>query len=453
MSKPGFALLADVIMDPDFPDLDLALRRGRHIDRDDAAWYTLLSDAQEHLELFYKRYGCELIHKADGYYYLLPTGDKLSRKQLSVVDMLVGQALALLYLDPATTSQGGRVTQEELVTQLSSVLGNDGLIGLFNPKRKRLDERIAQKNVRTSVAAAARRLAGLGFVELLEDDATRLRPALMRFAEPVRAAEAPSEALAKLVAKGEVALVQEDEDAASADAYGNETSAGELAAVETSVGGLQAVTLPQNEQLDVEPSAVAARAAESSRGDLLGAETLAGDVLSTEPSQGEWLGAETSAREVPAIGGISEQAAAHASEQKSEAGEPVAAAVPELASGSDSSLHPEPTYEPGPVPELSASEPEPKLESDPRDLSWDDLFPASAATKVAAAEQQDASWGDLFSASRDGISAESVEAEDAVEDDANFDEDDADFTEDYTDSTEEEADPTEDDADPTEDET
>jgi len=247
MNKPGFALLADVIMDPEFPDLDLALRRGRHVDRDDAAWYTLLSDAQEHLESFYKRYGCELIHKADGYYYLLPTGEKLSRKQLSVADMLVGQALALLYLDPATATQGGRLTQEELVTQLATVLGNDALIGLFNPKRKRLDERIAQKNVRNGVAAAVRRLAGLGFVESLEDDAMRMRPALMRFAEPVRAAEAPSEALAKLVAKGEVALVPDEDESAGADAYGSETSVGDVSAVETSVGELPAAERPAGE--------------------------------------------------------------------------------------------------------------------------------------------------------------------------------------------------------------
>ena len=81
--KTGFTLLQDVLLDEDFPEVDLALRRGRHVDRDDGAWYALLTDAQEHLEVFYRRYGCELIHKSDGYYYLLPTGDKLSRRQLA----------------------------------------------------------------------------------------------------------------------------------------------------------------------------------------------------------------------------------------------------------------------------------------------------------------------------------------------------------------------------------
>jgi len=207
VNKSGYALLQDVIMDPAFPDLDVALRRGRHVDRDDTDWYALLLDAQELLEEFYRRYGCELIHKTDGYFYLLPTGDKVSRKQLGGTDMLVGQALALLYLDPSTIERGGAVTHEELVAQLSTVLGTDTLVAAFNPsKRKRFDERIAQRNVRQRVAEAVRRLASMGFVDLPEADRVRLRSSLMRFAEPVRGLSEPAEALAKLVAQGEVAL-------------------------------------------------------------------------------------------------------------------------------------------------------------------------------------------------------------------------------------------------------
>src|SRR5882757_7717720 len=151
MTKPGFVQLQDVLLDDDFPELDLALRRGRHIDRDDAALYSLLSDAQELLEAFYRRYGCELVHKPDGYFYLLPTGDKLSRRQLASGDMLVGQALALLYLHPSTIERGGLHTMEELIGQLAAVMGSDALIRAFNPKRRRYDERVAQKNVRSRV--------------------------------------------------------------------------------------------------------------------------------------------------------------------------------------------------------------------------------------------------------------------------------------------------------------
>lgn len=223
MTRSGFVQLQDVLLDDDFPELDLALRRGRHIDRDDAALYSLLSDAQELLETFYRRFGCELVHKPDGYFYLLPTGDKLSRRQLAPGDMLVGQALALAYLDPAAAARGGAISSEELIAQLSAVLGSDALIAAFNPKRKRFDERVAHKNVRNRVSEAVRRLASLGFVELCEGENLRLRPALMRFAEPVRGLSEPAEALAKLVAQGEVALAPE----ADVDDEGDEELSGE----------------------------------------------------------------------------------------------------------------------------------------------------------------------------------------------------------------------------------
>src|SRR5688572_429656 len=126
MSKT-FNQLQDVIEDAEFPALDLALRRGFHVDRDSGGWYTLLSEAQELLEGFYRRYGCELIHKTDGYYYLLPTSDQLPRRQLSVQDMLVGQALALLYLDPISLERGGLVTREQLIEQLVAALGTPAL--------------------------------------------------------------------------------------------------------------------------------------------------------------------------------------------------------------------------------------------------------------------------------------------------------------------------------------
>ncbi|HYO98326.1 MAG TPA: chromosome partition protein MukE, partial [Polyangiaceae bacterium] len=100
---------------------------------------------------------------------------------------------------------------------------------------RRYDERVAEENVRLKVAEALRRLAALGFVEMVEDAQIRLRPALMRFAEPVRGVAAPEVALERLVAEGELAFSDVDEesepeqepeperavDQASADALAN----------------------------------------------------------------------------------------------------------------------------------------------------------------------------------------------------------------------------------------
>src|SRR5690606_34170879 len=151
MTKPAFESLADVIADEAFPDLDLALRRGRHVDRDDGPWYALLSDGQAHLEVFYRRYGCELVYKSDGYYYLLPTANRLGRRHLSPAEMLVGQGLTLLYLDPSTVQTGGVVTREQLLAQLANVLGPEALVRSLNPKRRRYDERVAEETVRQKV--------------------------------------------------------------------------------------------------------------------------------------------------------------------------------------------------------------------------------------------------------------------------------------------------------------
>ena len=172
MTDTRYLALGDVVADELFPDLDLALRRGRHIDREDNLWYTFLVDAQALLEAFYRRFGCELTHPADGYFYLLPTGDKLGRRHLSVPEMLVGQALTLLYLDPATLQSGGVIKRADALSHLAAVMGSDALTRAFNPKRKRVDERVAQETVRGKFAEALRRLAALGFVDLLDSDAS-----------------------------------------------------------------------------------------------------------------------------------------------------------------------------------------------------------------------------------------------------------------------------------------
>jgi chromosome partition protein MukE len=201
-----------------FPEVDVALRRGRHVDRDDAAWYAFLTDAQAELERFYRRFGAELIQRADGFFFLLPTGDKLGRRQLSPGEMLVGQGLTLLYLDPATIEQGGVATREQLLSQLSAAMGTDALMQAFNAKKRRHDERFAQEMVRTKVSEAVRRLASLGFVALLPGEQIRLRASLMRFAEPVRGAAFDADALSRLVASGELTLSEDATDADSTEA-------------------------------------------------------------------------------------------------------------------------------------------------------------------------------------------------------------------------------------------
>lgn len=212
MNNAAFDSLEAAIADDRFPDVDLMLRRGRHVGRDDGSLYDYLVEAQVLLEPLYRRLGAELMQQSDGYFYLLPTGDRLGRRQLSVGEMLVGQVLALLYLDPASLQHGGLATREALLQRLSGLLGVEALVRTLNPRKRRFDERIAAETVRVQVGEALRKLAELGFVDVVDATRLRLRPALMRFAEPVRGLADPAEALARLAARGEVLLGHAEDD-------------------------------------------------------------------------------------------------------------------------------------------------------------------------------------------------------------------------------------------------
>lgn len=205
MTSSLFHGLEAVIADALFPEVDLGLRRGRHIGKEDSAAYEYLLDAQDHLEGFYQRFGAELIQRSDGYFFLRPTGNRLGQKTLSQAEMLAGQMLALFYLDPATSLQsGGCISRDAMLQRLASLMGTETLFRIMCPRKRKYDERIAAQTVRDEMASALRELAVLGFVELLDESRLRLRASLMRFAEPVRGLEDTIAAMERLIVKGEI---------------------------------------------------------------------------------------------------------------------------------------------------------------------------------------------------------------------------------------------------------
>ena len=104
------------------------------------------------------RGGAEIVGRgfvADGRVDLGGFGDVFSRPRTWRV---VGQTLALLYLDPATLQHGGVLPREALLQRLSGLLGTDALVRTLSPRRRKYDERIAAETVRTQVGEALRRL-------------------------------------------------------------------------------------------------------------------------------------------------------------------------------------------------------------------------------------------------------------------------------------------------------
>lgn len=228
MTNSSYPDLQSVLEDAIFPEVDLALRRGCHIDRDEPDRYAFLSDAQMVLEEFYRRYGCELVHAIAGFFYLLPQSEAMGRRHLSAGEMLVGQTLALLYLDPSTVQSGGMTSQDVVVSRLAGLISQKELVRALNPRRRRYDERTAQRTVRDEILKALRGLAGLGFVEVLEEGRLRLRLSVLRFADAVQGLTDPAEALVKLVAEGEAVTVDasdvEEDDSNGDDELEEEAS-------------------------------------------------------------------------------------------------------------------------------------------------------------------------------------------------------------------------------------
>lgn len=220
MKAEAFVCLEDVVLNAHFPDVDLALRRGRHIDSEDLDWFTFLLDAQVHLESFYRRFDCELIRVNEGYFYLLPSGRKLGKSHLTNGEMLVGQALALLRMDAATTESTGRVHVEQLFELLSHLVDQEELFRALSTSRRKLskDQRVAQKNARDGVHRALNGLEKFGFVDQLGGEQLRLRAPLTRFAEPVRELSDPKAALAQLIARGAISVDLDDESTNEDDA-------------------------------------------------------------------------------------------------------------------------------------------------------------------------------------------------------------------------------------------
>lgn len=214
MRSEAYNSLEDVVLDEHFPDVDLELRRGRHIGREDIDWFGFLVDAQYHLETFYRRFACELVQGGDAYFYLLPSGARLGRRHLSTAEMLVGQALALMRLDPATAESVGLVEVGQLTELLTNIVGKERLLKALNSRRGQVhDERVAEREVRGEIQKALRGLDRLGFVERLSDMEIALRAPLMRFAEPVRGLSDPEAALIALIECGEVVVEDKDVDA------------------------------------------------------------------------------------------------------------------------------------------------------------------------------------------------------------------------------------------------
>lgn len=220
-STPGdrvYQHLVDVLDDPAFPDVDLALRGGRHIGPEDLDEHALVERSADLLADFYQRYGCRLACTSESVYHLVNDQGRLPRRTLSAGEMLVGQTLALLYLSPEVMAEAGEIPEQRLLEVLEELITPvERLVGLLVQGRKAgKNTEVDSKKARQAVATAVHRLSRLGFVDRVGDNLLP-RKAILRFTDPVRHQDDPHAGLAQLVGAGGVVLITNGPDSSAED--------------------------------------------------------------------------------------------------------------------------------------------------------------------------------------------------------------------------------------------
>ena len=210
MNKP-YNDLQSVITDSLFPEVDTRLRAGCHIDISDTQQYEFIEEAEELLQQFYKGYGAGLVHGQEGFYYLLPEGSHLlGNRRLSVPEMLVGQTLALIKMDPAYLKTSGRLRVEQILNMMEMTLGQETLASLLTQRKRGKDRETDNRKIRESVEKALRGLDSLGFITIFRDSGEILpRKAIYRFVDPVRKAGDLKSTLIELMKSGSVEIDDE----------------------------------------------------------------------------------------------------------------------------------------------------------------------------------------------------------------------------------------------------
>ncbi len=201
--------LAEVVADELFPAVDVRLREGGHIDDRDLDHFSFLEEARPQLDALYDRYGCDLRRSVDGYYFLEPRGAQFGQRTLTAAEMLVGQVLCLLRLDPATLRTSGRVERQRVLEVLDQFVGAERIGRALNPRRRKRTMSVEAEEIRRDVDGAIRTLARLGFVDA-EGDLLLLRSPLLRFAEHVVPGKDQAAELVQLVSGAPAADAGED---------------------------------------------------------------------------------------------------------------------------------------------------------------------------------------------------------------------------------------------------
>ena len=169
-----------IYSNPHFPEIDITLRRGGHINRSfDIVWYQFLLDHFDEFKDFYERYHCSLIKHQEGFFFLLSQGDILKTKILPKACMHLGLFLAFKKIDPEITRTFGKLTMEQLFQAMETMVPHEILQKVYAPKQK---EAVQYSRIRDAIRNALDTLKDLQFIKIT-GDTIQITDAISRFME------------------------------------------------------------------------------------------------------------------------------------------------------------------------------------------------------------------------------------------------------------------------------
>lgn len=201
--------MAQAIANSIFPELDTALRAGRHIGLDELEQHTFLMDFQAEFEQFYQRYNVELILASEGFFYLRPCSTTLiARSVLSELDMMIGKVLCYLYLSPERLAHEGIFTLQVLHEELLTLADENKLLKLVNQRSSGSD--LDRQRLYDRVKRSLNRLRRLGMLSFVDNSNSKFRIAesIFRFGADVRRGDDMQEAQLRMIRDGEAIQIE-----------------------------------------------------------------------------------------------------------------------------------------------------------------------------------------------------------------------------------------------------
>ena len=197
-----------------FPSVDLLLRAGGHISPNGTEEeYYFLAGHRAGLSSWYRRYGYSLIFNENAYAYLAPQGGLSTGSPLGISDMVAGQSLLVMVLDPKCLQIDGTYLLNDFYLKVEQILGEDGMYRLVDKRRSAVKEKLLRQ-VKERMDQSLRRLARLHFISLdRKGERIIIYRAIQRFGEQVAALTFdPEEAIRQMIEFGKLVWLGEEPD-------------------------------------------------------------------------------------------------------------------------------------------------------------------------------------------------------------------------------------------------